>query len=220
MEKRVRGRPRGGGSKLHRTETITIRLDPKLRYLAEIAGRAQRRTVSSVMEWAFEKALKDIVLKEGTVVETNLGFASNFLWDPDEIDRFVKLAVHYPELLTYEEQVLWKLIKECPWLWHGASKEQGRWKVPVRAEDLNYQLLRAEWETLKKVASGEEDPIVLSPAERADREIRRFGHMIAQAGSRAARRRMTLTTSEPHEQNADQKTSSQAAGEDGYGKNV
>ena len=41
-----------GGSKLNRTETVTIRLDPKLRYLTELAARKQRRTVSSFIEWA------------------------------------------------------------------------------------------------------------------------------------------------------------------------
>ena len=38
---------KGGGGKLARSETVTVRLDPKLRYLAELAARIQRRSVSS-----------------------------------------------------------------------------------------------------------------------------------------------------------------------------
>ena len=38
---------------------------------------------------------------------------ANALWDVDETDRFVKLALHYPDLLGHEEQRLWKLIREC-----------------------------------------------------------------------------------------------------------
>ena len=41
---------KGGGAKLSRSETVTVRLDPKLRYLAELGARSQRRTVSSFIE--------------------------------------------------------------------------------------------------------------------------------------------------------------------------
>ena len=43
---------KGGGGKLSRSETVTVRLDPKLRYLAELAARLHRRTLSSYVEWA------------------------------------------------------------------------------------------------------------------------------------------------------------------------
>jgi hypothetical protein len=36
---------RKGGGKLSRSETVTVRLDPKLRYLAELAALKQRRTL-------------------------------------------------------------------------------------------------------------------------------------------------------------------------------
>ena len=109
MEKRARGRPRSGGSKLQRSETVTLRLDPKLRYLADIGARAQRRTVSSFIEWAIENVLNKVILKGNADLQ---GF-SYILWDPTEADRFAKLAIYFPEFLTYDEQVLWKLIFEC-----------------------------------------------------------------------------------------------------------
>ena len=49
---------RGGGGKLARSETVTVRLAPKLRYLAELAARKQRRTLSSFIEWAIEETLE------------------------------------------------------------------------------------------------------------------------------------------------------------------
>src|SRR5262249_33543146 len=143
MEKRARGRPRGGGSKLNRTETVTIRLDPRLRYLAEIAGRAQRRTVSSVMEWAFEKALEHIMLNEGTSSQIDLDLASALLWDPDEADRLAKLALYFPQLLTYDEQVLWKRINECEALWCFDFDQRRKFAASEREAALNYPLLRA-----------------------------------------------------------------------------
>ena len=57
---------KGGGGKLARSETVTVRLDPKLRYLAELAARKQRRTVSSFIEWAVEQSFSGVNLYQGT----------------------------------------------------------------------------------------------------------------------------------------------------------
>src|SRR2546429_9201408 len=96
---------RRGGGKLARSETVTVRLDPKLRYLADLAARKQRRTLSSFIEGAIERALAEVKLSgTSTVVEEAPG-----LWDVDEADRFVKLAFYDESLLTYDEQVIWKL---------------------------------------------------------------------------------------------------------------
>src|SRR5919201_1551935 len=103
MEERSRGRPRGGGSKLNRSETVTNRLDPKLRYLTELAARTQRRTVSSFIEWAIERALDHIPLREhrsgSDAREVTLGEEAEKLWDVDEADRLARLGLYYPELL-------------------------------------------------------------------------------------------------------------------------
>ena len=56
---------KGGGGKLSRSETVTVRLDPKLRYLAELAARLHRRTLSSYIEWSIKEALDGEVLKQG-----------------------------------------------------------------------------------------------------------------------------------------------------------
>src|SRR5215475_1639204 len=161
MEKRARGRPSGGGSKLQRTETVTLRLDPRLRYLTELAARKQRRTVSSFIEWAIERALSDVILAVDADEVVNLDLASALLWDPDEADRLAKLALYCPDLLTYDEEVLWKLIEECEALWRDNSNP--RKNVPPKAKDemLRYPALRTHWETLQKVAAGEADPSVL-----------------------------------------------------------
>src|SRR4051794_21564371 len=53
-----------GGAKLNRSETVTVRLDPKLNYLCELAARAQRRTKSSFIEWAVADSLRNVILPE------------------------------------------------------------------------------------------------------------------------------------------------------------
>lgn len=115
---------KSGGGKLSRSETVTVRLDPKLRYLAELAARKQRRTLSSFIEWAIEDALGRVQISEGSGNYNDPGLSvgeeANRLWDVDDADRFAKLAIRYPELLTHEEQVLWKLIRENGALWRGS----------------------------------------------------------------------------------------------------
>jgi hypothetical protein len=94
----------GGGGKLSRSEIVTVRLDPKLRYLAELAARKQRRTLSSFIEWAIEQSLAEVKLTETSTIADE----APALWDVDECDRFIKLALHDEGLLNYREQVLWK----------------------------------------------------------------------------------------------------------------
>ena len=84
--------------------------------------------------------------------------------DVDEPDRFAKLAINFPELLTHGEQVLWKLIRETNGLWllsyGNADREKG--------EKLDYQMLRKYWPMLQAVASGEEPLSTLQDSLRED----------------------------------------------------
>jgi hypothetical protein len=88
------------GARTSRSETVGVRLDPKLRYLAELAAREQQRTLSGFIEWAIRKVLQGDVLEE-----------------PDYgPDRFVLLASARLDLLTIREQRLWKTICQQPLL--------------------------------------------------------------------------------------------------------
>lgn len=88
------------GSKLQRSETITVRLDKRMRYLTEIAARAQRRTVSSFIDWAVAEALTRQMLGTDTVAAHG-----DALWDADEWTRLENLAAQFPYLLTYDEEL-------------------------------------------------------------------------------------------------------------------
>lgn len=157
---------KGGGGKLARSETVTVRLDPKLRYLAELAARKQRRTVSSFVEWAVEEALDRVYLREETGDSRDdfqraisIGTMADGLWDVDEADRLAKLAMQFSELLTHDEQVLWKLIRENGTLWKGRyePKNDGAWTWQITPSALCYDRLRQHWETFKAVAEGKAD---------------------------------------------------------------
>ena len=62
---------------------------------------------------AINDALEGLVEKSGDHVVNIL----DQTWDPEEADRFVKLAQQYPALLRFEEDRMWKAIRENPKLW-------------------------------------------------------------------------------------------------------
>lgn len=143
---------RKGGGKLSRSETVTVRLDPKLRYLAELAARKQRRTLSSYIEWAIEDSLQRVALD---INDSNSSVANEAeaLWDVDDADRFAKLALRHSDLMTHEEQVLWKLVRENGYLWRGSYQgSQKRWTWTTSEDNLVFERLRENWSKFTAVA--------------------------------------------------------------------
>lgn len=107
-----KGHKKGGG-KLSRSEVVTVRLDPKLRYMAELAARKQRRTLSSFIEWSIEQSLKEVLVVNASKGErSNLAEMAESLWDVSSPKRLVKLAQKCPELLNYKEERIWRLVDE------------------------------------------------------------------------------------------------------------
>lgn len=144
-------------SEMTRTVTVSVRLDPKLKYLAELAAREQRRALSSYIEWAVDQSLDKCELgyhPDGQV--KTLADEAGYLWDVDEADRLVKLALRYPHLLTHEEQILWKLIKECGYVWRGSYKPDWTWTISE--DSVSWGNLRTHWQTFVDVANGVADP--------------------------------------------------------------
>jgi hypothetical protein len=143
-------------------------MDEKTRWLVELAARSQRRTASSFVEWCVNEVLRVTHLRDS---ETRSILAvGNDLWDADEADRVMKLAASYPELLSFEEQKAWKLVRECSAFWrrydHGAaSSSEGPHTYQVDASGLQWDsgnsndllppLVREHWATIGAVARGE-----------------------------------------------------------------
>lgn len=147
----------GGGSKLNRSEVISIRLDPKLSYLCEIAARSQRRTKSSFIEKAIERALRK---EQITNNETSLTISSldDLLWDVEEADRVCKLAVNFHNLLSYEEQRIWKHLRKISRYWlerpDKTILEDNKLYWPINKKYLNLSKVRADWNLIKDLTEG------------------------------------------------------------------
>lgn len=140
-----------GGPKTTRSETVTVRLDPRARYLAELAARSQRRTLSSYIEWAVEESLRAVMLdpksgREAQSVES----AAPLLWDLHEYDRLAKLDQLFPVLLTYDEQRLIRLAESLV-----AAKGLGKYSDKTSGAQSNF--VHEHWDALKAAVAENRD---------------------------------------------------------------
>ena len=149
--------PRGtNSSRSTRSETISMRLEPRLRYLAELAARKDRRTLSSFIETIIEAALDQVTLVDINGDVRTLGVVGPELWDVFAPDRFVKLALRFPGLLNHHEEIVWKLITENGYVWKGGFKGgTEHWVWAIQQSSLNWSRLREYWVIFNAVANGE-----------------------------------------------------------------
>jgi hypothetical protein len=66
------------------------------------------------------------------------GYLPDLAWDPYYPDRLVKLAMYAENLLEYDEQVIWKTIKEQSSYWN--------FNQPI------FERIRGGWEEISKQA--------------------------------------------------------------------
>lgn len=133
-----------------KTEALSIRIDPRLRFGLELMARQQRRSVTGVVEWAIDVALNSEPAAEVWGREP-VSFAEllRVVWHPNEAERLVNLAQNFPGLLTYEESRMWEVINRSPDFWDDPDS-------PHRS--VQRDVLFDQWE---KVA-----PLIAKAAER------------------------------------------------------
>jgi hypothetical protein len=162
-----------GGSK--KSEVVTVRLDPKLKYLAELAARKHRRTLSSYIEWAVEQSLSRVSLTEsweGNAVTVADAERTHSLWDLDEPDRIVRLALSYPDLLTHDEQLIWKLVRENGYCWKGRFVgAPPEWTWQVTENSIIWNRLREYWSVFRAVANGTKPPTDLPSWKKSKESV-------------------------------------------------
>ena len=117
---------RSKGMRPVRTEIAHIRLEPRMRFAAELGARFQKCSISSFIERALSNFLNTIQVpywvarhaegKRDKDYEFN-EFIDR-LWHADEVMRFIKMAQIAPSLLDHEEEFIWEFVQreECFWL--------------------------------------------------------------------------------------------------------
>ncbi|MCF6753197.1 hypothetical protein L3X16_11160 [Pseudomonas stutzeri] len=96
-----------------KTETLTLRLDPKMKFAIELLARDQKRTLAGAIEWAVQKALASQQVTTGADVG-NLQMLVDRVWSPDDLERVLYLGIFTEHLLSFEEQCLWLVVRDNP----------------------------------------------------------------------------------------------------------
>lgn len=81
----------GGTTK---TESLTLRVNPRMRHLMDLMGRIQRRSLTAVIEAAVESY--------ATEAESSL---AEHTWSTDEGERLLNLYSKAPHLCSFDEEI-------------------------------------------------------------------------------------------------------------------
>lgn len=127
-----------------KTETLSLRIDPKTRYGLELLSRLQRRSATGVVEWTLANAFASESVRDAGGHASSLADAMDTLWQPDEPSRFLSMAFFYPALMTYEEERMFAVITATNGMW---NNEQ--WKKGKKFQTFNFESARATWVNLK-----------------------------------------------------------------------
>ncbi|MCQ3001434.1 hypothetical protein NLO98_16920 [Pseudomonas syringae] len=144
----AKNKPNQGARK---TETLTLRLDPKIKLMIELISRIRRQSITGVVEAAIDEIAFDLdapFVLGGEAHTISLGSAVSEIWSTDESERFINLCHFLPSLITYEEQRIWETIKASKYFLVESDDDLASyWEVP-QVGRINRYLLRHWWTDL------------------------------------------------------------------------
>lgn len=172
-------RRKTSGGKLSRSETVSVRLDPRLRLAAELAAGKERRSLSSFVEWCVEQQTQIINVSHERGIDGEPQPISAYdvaieVWAPEDADSFVNLATQHPDLMVIEDMTLWSLIKDAPYLWnptYSHAQRQFVWQTDSSFTLKKYEL-RDLWPVFKAAADGDAEA-------RKQLDNKRKSHLLA-----------------------------------------
>lgn len=147
-----------------KTQAVSVRIDPVVKYALDLMARAQRRSVSSVIEWAVIEAAKTTRLggAEHTEIDSIKALADH-TYSPNEIERVVWLGICTPDLLDFDERRIWTVIRLTPELWIKPNwhRIMQRPNDDVDEVDFDWWVFRNNLELLEPIIreAAETDPV-------------------------------------------------------------
>ncbi len=151
-----------------RTEIVTARLNPKIKYGLDLLARLHRRSIAQTVEWAIWLVIAG---KNQPVANSlaDIDVLLQALWSPSPSERLQRLAEQRPDLMTYEDELLWRAICRQPAYWQvpGASAAApGQNFSLVAGAQLLPDKVDAQWAVLQNV-------ILATPGSRGPRTRQR-----------------------------------------------
>ena len=99
--------------RMAKTQTVPVRLDPVLKWAAELAAGKERRSLNSFIEWAVEQAVKrvaatQVISTDDRMANISAWDVANECWNVLPMLRLKVLAERYPGALTVKERAIFQ----------------------------------------------------------------------------------------------------------------
>jgi len=133
-----------------KTDALTLRLDPRTKYLIEMTSRLGHQTITGVIESAVKiqaQYRKLLVCGE----ETTLSGAYERLWAPEESERTVNMILFAPSLLNHDEVCIKSVLEAASHIFFNLYH--------VRPSDVRYR--EGYFHKLKGVFKQDEDGVLM-----------------------------------------------------------
>ena len=156
-----------------KTQAVSVRVDPVVKYALDLMSRAQRRSVSSVIEWAIVEASKKTSPGElfDMEIDSVKGLADK-TYSPNELERIVRLGMLAPDLLDFDERRIWTVMELTPefWLADVRSKVMHSPKGNLSPNDFDWWSFRNNINVLDPIIRewAEKDPVGALPGYKLE----------------------------------------------------
>lgn len=153
-------------------EMWSMKIDPRVKYLAGIAARATGKTLSAYTESALEAAFETLKVEDDqeahdkTIPGRTLAQLADTLYQGTEAERFLALVKIAPWLLSDGESKLLRILQHSDYF---AARVKG---TPVLKEGP----IQKHWPTLAAIRDGKADIDILLPDQQPKKELA-FGLM-------------------------------------------
>ena len=134
-----------------RSDLVGIRITPRMRFGLELLAKKHDRTLTDTVILAINEMFKTELV--GLLLQPTVGYEHpvyvlDIVWSPQEHERFARVGIYFPALLTDNEKYLWQVIQETKKFWKGGKR-------PARPtpDDFNFDVLLEDWRELKKRAT-------------------------------------------------------------------
>lgn len=118
-----------------KTDALTLRLDPRAKFLIELMSRLGHQTITGVIESAISRLANDRKVGLGGQ-DVALTVASEMIWSPVESERVVNLALHAPALLNHEESCISTVLETANVIFFNIHEIRSSADLEYRAHDI------------------------------------------------------------------------------------
>ena len=132
-----------------RTNVITLRVTPKMRFGLELLAQEHGQTLTEVVIWAVNElfSTEQIGLFRYPAGQAHPVRALDHVWSPLEYERVVRLGIAFPELMSDRQKYLWGRVRETRKYWKaGADRER------PTPDDVKWEALAKDWPDLERRA--------------------------------------------------------------------